>query len=171
MWRLSRARAETAPRAPQTPSEPLGASERVNLHIEALRTALEALERLVSQETEVRRQLASDALDTRAQLEAHEARFQDLTFAVSEGISKVERAENRIRATIRRARAELEEHGSYSPGLDAEAQELRIVDGKGSVEESVQPLREEVASPDLTGVPGEWTQDDLALLSHPERTA
>lgn len=48
----------------------------------------------------------------------------DINTAVAEGIKHVERAENRIRATVRRAREELADGGVTSPGLEAEARDL-----------------------------------------------
>ncbi len=76
---------------------------------------------------------------TRA-MEETEQRVKDLTFAVAEGIERVDRSERRIHATVKRARKELAEHGFESPRLEAEAAELRSVDGKGGVESEVPSL-------------------------------
>ncbi len=134
--------------------------------IQALEIALEALQGRFAAYELARIEAAQDALETRTRLDAHAARFEELIFAVSEGISKVERAESRIRATVRRARAELEEHGTYSPALDAEAQELRVIDGGGGEAEGVPPVPESVApAPDLTDIPGDWTPEDLSILT------
>jgi len=87
-------------------------------------------------------------------------RMVELTLATSEGIERVERAERRIRATVARARKELAAEGFESPALEAEAAELRLVDGNGSEELGVQPLREDVepsGPPPGFGIPGEWT--------------
>jgi len=79
-----------------------------------------------------------------------------LLLAVAEGIEKVERKENRIDAVVGRARKELAEHGLESPGLEAEATELRLVDGAGSEEQGMPAVREELADyPDApSSVPG-----------------
>lgn len=140
--------------------------QEVERGIEALGLAFEASQgRLL----EVERLRAEDAMAVealRSVLEAHEARFTDLIFAVAEGISKVERTEARIRSTVRRARKELEEHGTYSPSLDAEATELRILDGGGGEDEPVRPVLPDVArsEPDLTDIPGDWSPEDLKLF-------
>lgn len=61
----------------------------------------------------------------------------DITLAVDEGIREVTRKENRIRATVRRAREELADRGLESPGLEAEAAELRERDGGRGEEEEL----------------------------------
>jgi len=71
-------------------------------------------------------------------------RIDTLTLAVAEGIAHVERAENRIKATVKRARRELEAGGIDSPGLAAEAQELFELDAEGSGGPPVSPVREDV---------------------------
>lgn len=69
-----------------------------------------------------------------------EQRMDNLTLAVDEGIRHVDRAEKRIRATVGRARRELREIGIESPGLEAEARDLRILDGGDGSEERMQAL-------------------------------
>lgn len=91
-------------------------------------------------------------------LEDGERRVKALTFAVEEGIERVSRTERRIHATIKRARKELADHGLADPGLESEAQELRLVDGAGSEAGGVQPMPESVAEADdppssVKGVP------------------
>lgn len=54
---------------------------------------------------------------------------KNLTFAIDEGIARVSRSERRVDATIKRARAQLKTLGYEDPGLEAEAAELRLVDG------------------------------------------
>lgn len=136
----------------------------VDLRIQALETALEALEGRFSEGLQQRLDASQYAHETRSTVNEHSTRFEELIFAVSEGISKVERAEARIRATVRRARAELEAGGTYSPALDAEAQELRVIDGGGGGEARVQPVPESVEQPDLTDLPGDWHPDDIKIL-------
>lgn len=81
-------------------------------------------------------------------IEALEERIDSLRLAVSEGIQHVDRAENRIKATVARAQKKLEEHGYESPGLDAEALQLRLVDGGGSEESELPPVH-----PSVEGTP------------------
>ena len=148
------------------PEQGAPARREVDSRIKTLETAVEALQgRLRTTETGAH-DLARDGHETRLELAELEKRIGDLVFAVSEGISKVERAEARIRATVRRARAELEDGGTYSPALDAEAAELHLVDGGGSEDEPVQPLRDPVAAPglDVRDLPGDWLPEDVALL-------
>jgi len=73
------------------------------------------------------------------------ARMDRLTLGVAEGIEKVERKEKRIDAVIGRARKELADVGLESPGLEAEVDDLRLVDAGRSEGQGVQPVREEVA--------------------------
>jgi len=69
-----------------------------------------------------------------------EQRIDVLTLAVDEGIRHVDRAEKRIRATVGRARRELQELGVESPGLEAEAADLRVLDGGQGAGERVQAM-------------------------------
>lgn len=56
-------------------------------------------------------------------------RMDDLTTAVDDGIKRVQRSENRVRSVVEGARKQLREHGFEHPGVEAEAQDLREVDG------------------------------------------
>ncbi len=81
-------------------------------------------------------------------------------FAVSDGIERTDRAERRVRNAIQRARKELGKLGYEDPGLEAEAGELRIVDGEGGGDGGVPAVSEEVAAVDaapssIRGVPAE----------------
>ena len=80
----------------------------------------------------------------------------DITLAVDEGIKRVDRAERRIKQTVTRARKELEERGFTDPGLDAEAHELRVIDGEGGDVEGVPPVSEDVEEPgdEPSSIPG-----------------
>ena len=82
--------------------------------------------------------------------------FKSTTFAVAEGIERVDRSERRIHATVKRARAELKKLGYEDPGLEAEASQLREVDGEGSHGTEVLHLPEDVApAPEApSSVPG-----------------
>jgi len=80
-------------------------------------------------------------------LTAQVERIDRLTLALAEGIEKVERKERRIDAVIGRARKELKDSGLGSPALDAEAHDLRLLDGTGGEEHGMPPVREEVEEP------------------------
>jgi len=90
-----------------------------------------------------------------ARIESHWATFpaslaflektlKDTNVAVAEGIERVERTERRIASTVARARKELRESGYDHPGVEAEAHELRNVDGGGGGDVGVPPVQEAV---------------------------
>ena len=81
-----------------------------------------------------------------ATLEQLHTKIKDLTFAVAEGIERTDRAERRVRNAIQRARKELGARGYDDPGLEAEAYELRVVDGDGSKDGGLPAVSEEVAA-------------------------
>lgn len=90
---------------------------------------------------------------------------QDMTetrAAVAEGIQHVERVENRIRSTVRRAQEKLSEHGYESPGLEAEAAQLQLLDGGRSEEKELPPMRQSLGSTP-SPFPG-LTMEDLARM-------
>ncbi len=58
-----------------------------------------------------------------------EAKLADLTTALDLGVSRVQRSENRIRAIVQGARKELADAGLEHPGIEAEAGQLRELDG------------------------------------------
>ncbi len=70
------------------------------------------------------------------------ARVEELAVALAHGIEHVERTENRIKATVARARKSFADEGFESPGLEAEAAQLRLSDGGGSEEGELPPVRE-----------------------------
>lgn len=91
----------------------------------------------------------------------------DIEIAVAEGIKHVERAENRIKSTVRRAKQQLAEHGLESPGLEAESAELRVIDGGGGAQSELPAVPTEVVGPrptTLVGVPGDWTPEELRVI-------
>ncbi len=95
-----------------------------------------------------------------AHLDQLTTQIKDLTFAVSEGIERTDRAERRVRGVIQRARKELGARGYEDPGLEAEAYELRAVDGDGSKDGGVPAVSTEVAEVEpeassIRGVPAE----------------
>ncbi len=80
-----------------------------------------------------------------AHLDQLTTQIKDLTFAVSEGIERTDRAERRVRGVIQRARKELGARGYEDPGLEAEAYELRAVDGDGGKDGGLPAVSKEVA--------------------------
>lgn len=125
--------------------------ERLGGLLEGTQARLQALEGLPAALQTVRDLAADAGARARDAVEmsrlsiTHEDRLTNLTLAVAEGIAHVERAENRIRATVARARRELQESGVESPGLEAEARELRVIDGGRSDESEVPTMRAPVA--------------------------
>jgi len=111
---------------------------------------LTRLERLESAPTPTDRVLNLEELGVAqdAHLSELQTKIKDLTFAVSEGIERTDRAERRVRGVIQRARKELGKLGYEDPGLEAEAHELRVVDGDGSADGGVPAVSEEVAEVD-----------------------
>ena len=134
--------------------------------LDALREQLEGilarLDRVESAPTPADRVLNLEELGVAqdSQLTDLQTKIKDLTFAVSEGIERTDRAERRVRGVIQRARKELGKLGYEDPGLEAEAHELRVVDGEGSGDGGVPPVSEEVAevggaASSIKGVPAE----------------
>jgi len=89
-------------------------------------------------------------------VERLEGRDKQITLAVAEGIEKVERAERRVGATIARAQKKLKDLGYTDPGLEAEADQLRLVDAGGGDESELPELPPEVGADQETpsSVPG-----------------
>lgn len=75
------------------------------------------------------------------------ARMDDLTTAVADGVLRVQRSENRIRAIVQGAKRELEAAGFDHAGVDAEARELRDIDGKTGDAEPVPTVPTLVENP------------------------
>jgi len=65
---------------------------------------------------------------------------KEIVIAVSEGIERTDRAERRIKATVQRARKQLETLGYVDDAVEAEAVELRLLDGDGSDQSEVPPV-------------------------------
>ena len=102
----------------------------------------------------------TDLTELVAHVDGFDAWRKDLVIAVSEGIERTDRAERRIKATVQRARKQLETLGYDDPGLEAEAVELRLLDGGGSEKVGVPPVSTGVDEPPLEsssvrGVPAE----------------
>ncbi len=73
--------------------------------------------------------------------------------AVAHGIEDIERVDNRIKATIRRTTKQLEEAGVESPGLNAEAEHFRVIDGDGGEAAELPPVRDGLDE-DASSIPG-----------------
>jgi len=86
-----------------------------------------------------------------------------LTTAVSEGIMGYKRHEKRIQKTVSAARRLVSENGLEHAGIEAEYEELQSGDGEPSGGGEVLPLREEVAPPTRTGIPG-MDSEELARI-------
>jgi len=99
-----------------------------------------------------------DLTELSEHIDGYDAWRKELVIAVSEGIERTDRAERRVKATVARARKQLETLGYDDPGLEAEAVELRLLDGDGSATGGVSPVPAEVAnapeeSSSVRGVP------------------
>jgi len=98
-------------------------------------------------------------------------RMDQLQLAVSEGIERVDRSERRVRAVVQRAKARMDEAGFGDEALDAEAEQLSLIDGGGSARGGVSPVREGVADDrpapaiNLRGIPGAWTPEIVDALT------
>jgi len=68
-------------------------------------------------------------------LDDHDGELAKLRLAVSDGIERVARAENRIQKTVTSARRAVREAGLEHAGIDAEFEELRPPDAEG-----IEPL-------------------------------
>jgi len=80
------------------------------------------------------------------------AEIQRMVLAVSEGIARVDRAENRIQKTVTSARRLVRDAGLEHAGIEAEYAELQPSDDEGVVSLSAMP--EEMASTRTVRVPG-----------------
>lgn len=147
------------------PAATLRALDDVVARLDRLDATLNQIEldlqplRVLPRDLEATRQLAleavaqaADALEAGSLSRVHEDRLNNLTLAVAEGIAHVDRAEKRIRATVGRAKRELRDQGIFHPGVEAEASDLRDVDGaagEGTGVHTVQPsLEARPAEPD-----------------------
>jgi len=107
--------------------------------------------RIVALETRPNADGMGDALtllDTK--LRATQGELNTLTIAVDEALAQKKRTEQRIRSAIARARKELKSHGFDDPALEAEASELRLVDGNGSDESGLRDVRAVMVPPTET---------------------
>lgn len=94
-------------------------------------------------------------------------RLDTLTHAIAEGIERVDRSERRIRQVVTRARQKLADSGLADDALEAEAEQLQLLDAERSGGRGVQPVHAPVASapaPDLSILPGAWGPDDVTVI-------
>jgi len=76
---------------------------------------------------------------------ALQRKVEDLTTALGDGILRVQRSENRVRAIVQGARKELADAGFQHAGVEAEAGELHEVDGGNGEPEPVPVVPVDVA--------------------------
>ena len=115
-------------------------------------------ELLEQRESEVRllSEWASTIQSLQLELAALSSWRTEITSAVAEGIQRVDRSERRIKATVRRAKAQLASLGLEDEGIDAEARELGIPDDDGGGARRLPPVQEAVVDPENapSSVPG-----------------
>ena len=127
----------------------LGITSRVD-RLESAPIATPSLDSIKQALKELAQVAAANQTDVAAaelRLDTLDVTMKNLTLAVADGIERGDRAERRIKATVKRARAELEARGFQDPGLEAEAHELRLIDGEPSPDGGVQPVQPDVARP------------------------
>lgn len=118
--------------------------------------SLTALRSVVDDNAKALNELRATLERNERAVEAQAKLTQETRLAVSVGIQDVARAENRIKSTIARARAELKKRGLSHAGLEAEVAELRLVNGEGSEDGEVREVSENVesAAPPRRKIPG-----------------
>lgn len=79
-------------------------------------------------------------------IEALQTKINELTLAVSDGIQRAHRSENRVRAIVTGARRELAEHGLEHAGVEAEAGELREIDGNPGDDEPLPAVPDDMGN-------------------------
>lgn len=121
--------------------------ERVRLRLDRLETAprtdevLDELRNAIAGAEAVRDGLGARIVQLETDLDVIVDERKDLILAISDGIERTDRAERRIKATVKRARKELLSRGYVDPGLEAEGFELRELDGEGSDESELRPVQ------------------------------
>lgn len=104
-----------------------------------------------------------DDADIRSILIEHEDEFRRITAQMEEASAYWKRTQNRINATVGRARKELLDHGFEAPGVEAEFDELRLVDGDGGEESGLPAVPEQVGPFSHEGIPGEGVTSEQLL--------
>lgn len=95
-----------------------------------------------------------DDTEIRSTLAEHASQLGEFTLAIAHGIQHVDTASRRINATVARARKELSEHGLESPALEAEFEQLRLLDGEGSEEIELPPVPQEMGGAQASSIRG-----------------
>jgi len=109
--------------------------------LETIRALLMTIERFESRES------TQAPPPNTARIDAQDARIDDLTLAVKEGVNNVQRSERRVRAIVASARKELADQGYSHAGVDAESDQLRDIDGDGSDQEELPTVPEDLEGP------------------------
>lgn len=93
-------------------------------------------------------------------------RIDEMRHAVAEGIERVDRSERRIKQTVRRAREKLADAGFTDDGVEAEAQQLQLLDGERGGEGGMPSMSEALGPhrPDFTAFPGKWGDQQIAAI-------
>lgn len=100
-------------------------------------------------------------------IESLAKRLDDMTHAVAEGIERVDRSERRVKAVVQRAKKRLEDAGFTDDGVEAEAEQLRLLDGAERDGSGVPPVHQGMGGGqglDLSAFPGQWGDSDVAAL-------
>lgn len=97
---------------------------------------------------------ADGEVEENVRIDRLETQVHDLVLAVSEGIQRVQRSENRIRHIIQGAKRDLAEAGFEHAGVEAEAGELSEVDGGPGEEEQVPAVHKDVGQAQHSVIPG-----------------
>lgn len=113
--------------------------DRIVAGLEAVQTALVQVDRAQPAESALT-DLTEQVTQVTAEVEDLQHQFKDVLQAVAEGIERTERAERRVQQTVKRARKELKDRDLEDPGLEAEAEQLRIGDGGRSPDIGLQPM-------------------------------
>ncbi len=98
-----------------------------------------------------------------SEIDKTNAKVEDLVLAVAEGIKRVDRAENRVQKTVTSARRLVREAGLEHAGIEAEYEELPVVDDEAQPLEQVLALPESVVDRAPSGIPG-LTNEALDIL-------
>lgn len=99
----------------------------------------------------------------KADIDTIEEELRDQKLAIAEGIERVDRAERRVRAAVGRAKKRMEELGYVDEGLEAEAAQLRELDGGPGEGEGMHPVPSDVGRDAedfrraLAALPGDWS--------------
>jgi len=117
-----------------------------------IQSAIEALQASVAKLEPLGSGLGERAPDPR--IEAMEMKLRDLTTALSDGVQRVQRSENRVRHIVAGARKELRDAGFEHAGVEAESGELREIDGSERPTDELPEVPTGVAEAQHSVIPG-----------------